>query len=70
MSDLKVGIIGAENERHCLYLAQALEAQGVHPIILDNSPDKPFPLSFYDQQCQYEDLDLSHIHVYFLRALF
>ena len=70
MKELSVGIIGAHCERHSLYLAQELEKQGARPIILDNIPDKPYPLSYCEVSCEYDGMDLTETYVYFLRALF
>lgn len=70
MEEICVGIIGAENERHTLYLKEELERQGAKAIILDNSPDKPFPLSFCHSESHYRDFDLSNCRVFFLRTLF
>ncbi len=70
MKEIQVGIIGAANERHSLYLAEQIERQGAEPIILDNSPDKPFPLSLHEEQSEYDNRDLANVYVYFLRALF
>lgn len=70
MKELSVGIIGSNNERHSLYLSKELENQGVRPVILDNLPDKPYPLTFSEENSKYENYDLSETRVYFLRALF
>lgn len=67
---LTIGIIGSSRERHCLYLSQELERQGARSLILDNSPDQPYPLSYYEERDFYQDYDLSSITTYFLRALF
>ena len=70
MKDISVGIIGSARERHSLYLSQALEAQGARPIILDNMPGQPYPLSFIEENSQYDGVDLTDTKIYFLRALF
>ncbi|MDQ0230373.1 ATP-grasp domain-containing protein [Metabacillus malikii] len=70
MNQLSVGIIGSNNERHSVYLKEEIERQGAHAFILDNSPDKPYPLSFTEHISDYENHPLSDTKVYFLRALF
>lgn len=70
MKDVPVGIIGAAHERHCVYLSRELERQGARPVLLDNSPQLPFPLSMRNERSYYRDLPLDAIRVYFLRALF
>ncbi len=70
MTNLSVGIIGAENERHSLYLSQELERQGASPFIMDNMPGKSYPLSFSEEKSEYEGASLANTDVYFLRALF
>lgn len=66
-----VGIIGAANERHCLYVAAEIERNGARPLILDNSPDLPFPLTMAEEGVFYykgENLDV--VGSFYLRALF
>lgn len=70
MKEVSVGIIGSNNERHSLYLSQELERQGARALILDNVPDKPYPLSFVEGRSYYEEINLTDTYVYFLRALF
>lgn len=70
MKEISVGIIGATNERHTNYLAKELERQGAQTLILDNSPNQPFPLSLHEEKSEYENKDLANTNVYFLRALF
>ncbi len=70
MEEISVGIIGSTLERHCIYLQKELEHQGAQVVILDNTPDHPYPLTFCKGDSHYEDLDLSNTKVYFLRALF
>lgn len=65
-----IGIVGAPNERHCLYLAQELRKQHAEPLILDNAPDIPFPLSLRGNEVYYNDRSLDDLHVLFMRALF
>jgi len=70
MKEISIGIIGSEMERHSLYLSQELERQGARPFIMDNMPNRPFPLNFEEDKSDYEGLNLSETNVYFLRALF
>jgi hypothetical protein len=70
MTDISVGIIGSQHERHCLYLQKELVRQGAEAFILDNAPDIPYPLTLTEEGTYYENRDLSKTHVYFLRALF
>jgi hypothetical protein len=70
MKDVSVGIIGAANERHCVYLSRELERQGARPVILDNSPNLPFPLSQRADESYYGGMPLSDTAIYYLRALF
>jgi len=70
MKDISIGIIGSETERHCLYLSQELKRQGARPFIMDNMPNRSFPLSMEEEKSEYEGMDLSQANVYFLRALF
>lgn len=70
MKEISVGIIGSATERHSLYLSQELERQGARPFIMDNMPNRPFPLSFEEEKSEYETQTLSETYVYFLRALF
>lgn len=66
-----IGIVGAPNERHCLYLAQELRTNhAVEPLILNNAPDIPFPLSLHGSTVCYEDVPLDELHVLYMRALF
>ena len=70
MKDVSIGIIGSEKERHTLYLSQELERQGALPFILDNMPDRAYPLSFEQEKSEFDGFDLSETNVYFLRTLF
>lgn len=70
MGKISVGIIGSTRERHCIYLQKELEHQGAQVVILDNTPDHPYPLTFCEGESDYKGLDLSNTKVYFLRALF
>ncbi|GIP33308.1 RimK family alpha-L-glutamate ligase [Paenibacillus sp. J2TS4] len=72
--DLRIGIIGAANERHCKYMAREIERQGALPVILDNAPNLPFPLTMFsggkEYDVHYQKSPLENIDVFFLRALF
>lgn len=70
MKDITVGVIGAEGERHCVYLSRELERQGAQALLLDNSPNLPFPLSMQGERSYYGDRCLDDAMVYYLRALF
>lgn len=70
LDTVTVGIIGSTEERHCMYLSAELERQGAKPIILDNAPDRPFPLTLNREETKYEDRSLNEIQTYFLRTLF
>ncbi|RKD25543.1 ATP-dependent carboxylate-amine ligase [Ammoniphilus oxalaticus] len=70
MSELSIGIIGSETERHSLYLFEELERQGARPFIIDNMPNRPFPLTLLEEKSHFEGRDLTETNVYFLRALF
>ncbi|WP_020620292.1 ATP-grasp domain-containing protein [Paenibacillus daejeonensis] len=73
-SKLSIGIIGAERERHCLYLAEEIERQGGQAMILDTINQEAFPLSLSSAGQQYgsgyRDQELEDTRVYYLRALF
>lgn len=74
ISKLSIGIIGAERERHCLYLAEEIERQGGQAVIMDTVNQSVFPLSMnsvgQSYGSGYQDQDMDDIHVYYLRALF
>lgn len=72
--EIKVGIIGSANERHCQYLAAELKYQGAVPVLLDNAPVLDFPLTMrignngYDAACYRKPI--TDVSVLYLRALF
>ncbi|MFC0396449.1 ATP-grasp domain-containing protein [Paenibacillus mendelii] len=70
----KIGIIGARNERHCIYLADELRQQGAEPLIMDNTLLQPFPLTLWPGKNSYHTHEREHsleeMHAFYLRALF
>ncbi|MFS0727005.1 ATP-grasp domain-containing protein [Paenibacillus sp. 1P07SE] len=73
-NELTIGIIGADKERHCLYLAEEIKRQGGKPVIMDTISEAAYPLSMSSVKAgygaAYNDYDAEAIHVYYLRALF
>ncbi|PZE20036.1 ATP-grasp domain-containing protein [Paenibacillus xerothermodurans] len=69
-----IGIIGAGNERHCVYLADELRKQGAEPLIMDNTSTLPFPLTLGTgsgmPDSYYNDHSLKDVQVFYLRALY
>jgi hypothetical protein len=70
MKEISVGIIGSTYERHCIYLQKELERQGAWVVILDNMPNRPYPLTFCEGESEYDGDHLSQTKVYYLRTLF
>lgn len=65
-----VGLIGEERETHTHYVAREISRQGGVPLILNSSPNQPFPLTLSPDGFEYKGIPLHEVESFFLRVLF
>jgi glutathione synthase/RimK-type ligase-like ATP-grasp enzyme len=68
---MRIGIVGAENEAHCLRMKQVLEAHNAEVLIIDTLafPDKA-TLSLSNRRVTYQGRPIDDIATFYIRSVF